>query len=616
SCFTLFADFGLSGLGVREIARHKKETDSYGTNILIFQVFFTLLLIILLGVLLLFMPISYTLKVITFFFGLGLIPLALDMSYIFQAHQKMEYVLVGKAINQGAYLILGLILITFFKNVVFVPISALISGVGGAIITYVILKKIVNFKLKKPHTKIFKVLVIAAIPFVAAEILVQVYRNIDIVMLQFIRDTNEVGYYSSGYKIVNSIILFISLVSVSFFPLISYYFKHDKKQFKQSILLFSQTTGLLSIPLAIGGIIYARQILTLLYGNQLLAGTDVFKVLLLLLIVIPFRLLVLSTIIAADKQHHYMISSAIATIINVILNIILIPRYGMIGAGIAIVVTETVVGTYLVFNCFKLFDYSSDILKKYFLKPTIAAIIMFLIAFKVPNIFVGIPLATLIYFAALYVIKGIPENLKIDDDFDPATLEQQPWFQTDQLATASVEPATPTANPTDISLIDRSDSQSTVSGEEEMPAPRADPIPSTSEMREDESSTIPTISQQEDEPSFFFAPDDEEADMDLPEWLKSLGAETMEPEQEPELQELSALSSTPKAQQPQQFDSWTEQIDRTLSEADGQQWATLEQLENDLLSQGLIAVQPGSLSTIAQETSLSSALAQLGNSSP
>src|SRR5207247_7202698 len=134
----------------------------------------------------------------------------------------------------------------------------------------------------------------------------------------------------------NSIILFISLVSASFFPLISYHFKHDKRQFKQSILLFAQTTGLLSIPLAIGGIIYARQILTLLYGSQLLAGTDVFKVLLLLVIVSPFRFLVLSIIIASDKQNHYMVSGAIATIINVILNITLISRYAMIGAGIAI----------------------------------------------------------------------------------------------------------------------------------------------------------------------------------------------------------------------------------------------------------------------------------------
>ena len=171
---------------------------------------------------------------------------------------------------------------------------------------------------------------------------------------------------------------------------------------------------------------YARQILMLLYGSQLVAGTDAFKVLLLLVRVIPFRLLVLSIIIAADKQNHYMISAAIGAMINVILNFILIPRYGMIGAGIAIVVTETVAGIYLVFNCFKLLDYSNDILKKYFLKPTIAAIIMFLIAFTMPNIFVGIPLAALVYFAALYAIKGIPENL-VASPFSIVKLTRDSW---------------------------------------------------------------------------------------------------------------------------------------------------------------------------------------------
>src|SRR5438067_875208 len=186
--FSFFADFGLTTLGVREIARHKKEADSYGTNILLFQVLFALLLLILLGMLLLFMPISNTLKVITFFYGLGLIPLALDMSYIFQAYEKMEYVLVGRAVSQAAYLILGLALITLFKNVVFVPIAVLISGVGGAIVTYMLLKKLINFKLRKPDPKIFKLLIIAAIPFFVSEILVQIYRNIDIIMIQFIKN--------------------------------------------------------------------------------------------------------------------------------------------------------------------------------------------------------------------------------------------------------------------------------------------------------------------------------------------------------------------------------------------------------------------------------------------
>ncbi len=426
SFFIFFADFGLTTLGIREIARHKQDTETYGTNILVFQVLFSLLLIMLLGVFLLFMPLSYTLKVITFLYGLVLIPLALDMSYIFQAYEKMEFVLVGKTINQGVYLILGLALIILFKNVVFIPIAVFVSGIGGAIVTYVLLKKIVHFKLKKPDPKLFKLLVIAAIPFVTSEILIMIYRNIDIVMLQLTKGTDEVAYYSSGYKIVNTIIIVIAFIPDAFFPLIVYNFKHDEKQFKQHILLFSQTAGLLSIPLAIGGIIYARQILMLLYGSQLLAGTDAFKVLLLLVIIIPFKLLVASIIIATDKQNHYMISGAIGAIVNVLLNIILIPRYGMIGAGIAIVVTETAAGIYLMFNCFKLLDYSSDVLKKYFLKPALAVIIMLLVAIKVPNIFIGIPLAAFGYFATLYLIKGFPENL-IASPFSIVKLTRDNW---------------------------------------------------------------------------------------------------------------------------------------------------------------------------------------------
>src|SRR5260370_4004468 len=308
--------------------------------------------------------------------------------------------------------------------------------------------------------KVFKSLIVTAIPFVISEILIQIYRNVDIVMLQFTRSTNEIGYYSSGYKIVNSVILIISLLSSSFFPLISFYFKHDKNQFKQSLLLFSQMTGLVSIPIATGAIIYARQILAFLYGNQLLAGTDAFKVLLLLVIVNPFRLVIISIIVAADKQKHYVISGIIGTITNVTLNSILIPKYGMIGAGIAIVVTESAVGVYLLAECFRLFNYSINIIKNYFIKPTIAAIFMSLVAFKVPDMFVGIPLAALVYFVVLFLIKGLPEN--IHNRFNLAIFKQRVPLQSDQLASDSVVSAMTTVKLPVVKLpgiisVDRSD---------------------------------------------------------------------------------------------------------------------------------------------------------------
>ncbi len=53
--------------------------------------------------------------------------------------------------------------------------------------------------------------------------------------------------------------------------------------------------------------------------------------------------------------------------------------------------------------------------------------------------------------------------------------------------------------------------------------------------------------------------------------------------------------------------------DQTLSEADEQRLATLEHLESDLRSQGFVPLQPGTLSTIAQQPTLSSAFAELSN---
>ena len=98
--------------------------------------------------------------------------------------------------------------------------------------------------------------------------------------------------------------------------------------------------------------------------------------------------------------------------------------------------------------------------------------------------------------------------------------------------------------------------------------------------------------------------------MQWPEWLKSLGAETLETHPEPE----SAAAAVDLEPEPSlEFQSWTEQLDQTFSEAEQEQMATIEHLDNDLLSQGFVPLQPGTLNTFAEEPSLSSALAELGN---
>jgi tetratricopeptide (TPR) repeat protein len=234
---------------------------------------------------------------------------------------------------------------------------------------------------------------------------------------------------------------------------------------------------------------------------------------------------------------------------------------------------------------------------------------------------------------------------EIDDDFDPALLEQQPWFQADQPATptpgsenvssylnniGSIDSWTSEGQPADVptppawlDMLTKGDRQlsGSIPAQSIQPPileepitpvfsaqPQVESISSPQKSYEKDFSIHSSPSQKEEEASFFFATEDDDLDREWPEWLKSLGAETIE--SEPESEVAPTVSET---QQPVPFQSWTDQIDQTLSEADKQKLATLEYLENDLRAQGFVPLQPGTLSTIAQEPTLSSALAQLGN---
>lgn len=246
-------------------------------------------------------------------------------------------------------------------------------------------------------------------------------------------------------------------------------------------------------------------------------------------------------------------------------------------------------------------------------------------------------------------LDHIKSSTTFDDDFDSALLEKQPWFQAEHLQTTHSEQDTAYTNLDNREDAESLHSWSSETQEVDFPTPPAwlDVLtkfdwqqgdakspPSTRSQDLKTSNENKTYSQtyaepehaapklwQEDlnarsegyiaeEPAFFFTADESNSEMEWPEWLKSLGAETLESHPEPE-STAPALDLEPD--QSFQFQSWTEQPDKTFSEAEQEQIASLEHLNNELLSQGFAPLQPGTLNTIAEEHSLSSALAELGN---
>ena len=244
-------------------------------------------------------------------------------------------------------------------------------------------------------------------------------------------------------------------------------------------------------------------------------------------------------------------------------------------------------------------------------------------------------------------LDQIKSSPTFDDDFDPAILEKQPWFQAEHPQTTHSELDTAYVFPGNVESAESLHSWSSETQEEAFPTPPAwldaltkferqpgDPISTPSvglqELAPSNENVALSQTQAEtelasaklwegninaqsdayvaEEPAFFYTTEENKSELEWPEWLKSLGAETMEVQPEPA---EAAVDLEPE--QSFEFQSWTEQLDQTFTEAEQAQMATLEHLDTDLLSKGFVPLQPGTLNTFAEEPSLSSALAQLGN---
>src|SRR3989344_5831389 len=96
----------------------------------------------------------------------------------------------------------------------------------------------------------------------------------------------------------------------------------------------------IAVPTAVGGIILAKPIIELLYGGEYLPGTLTLQILMGTILVAYPGAIVGNSVIAYDAQKKVAIYALAASLGNVLLNALLIPRYGISGAATATLMVQ------------------------------------------------------------------------------------------------------------------------------------------------------------------------------------------------------------------------------------------------------------------------------------
>jgi O-antigen/teichoic acid export membrane protein len=235
--------------------------------------------------------------------------------------------------------------------------------------------------------------------------LIKVYYTFDTVMLGFMKGDIVVGWYNAAYKIVLLFVGFANLFGAAIFPVLSRSHKESIDQLKRLVLQFSRLTILFGLPIAVGGTIMSNQAIQLVYGSAYHNSILPLQLLIWSVFTVYLNCSFAFCLLSCDRQKDYMYSVLAGALTNLVLNFALIPKYGMLGAGIATITCEVVVLGFILF-------YSMRVIRvfpgTFLLKALGASVIMGVVL----HLFqVGLAIRLLagisIYLAAMVTLRGI-----------------------------------------------------------------------------------------------------------------------------------------------------------------------------------------------------------------
>lgn len=403
SYFSLFAQLGIPTYGIRVCAKvrdnREKLTHTVQELLIINVVMSVIAYAALIGSILL-IPRLKQEKTLLAIISFTLFFNAIGMEWLYKALEQYTYITIRSIIFKFIALLAMFILIHQQSDyVIYGGISIFASSASNIFNfihsrKYVSLKPIGNYRIKK-HLK--KIMV-----FFAMSCATTIYTNLDTVMLGFMTSNIDVGYYNAAIKIKTILVSVVTSLGVVLLPRASYYVEHNmKEEFYRITKKAINFVFIVSIPMMIYFELYAKQ------GIFFLSGAAYEGAILPMQIIMPTILLIgltnimgIQMLVPLGREQTVLYSEIAGCIMDVILNLLLIPKMSSAGAAVGTLIAECAVW---IVQFITLKDIVIDAYKKVnYVSITFACIFASLICFPIRHInisnFLSLFISAIVFF--------------------------------------------------------------------------------------------------------------------------------------------------------------------------------------------------------------------------
>ena len=293
-------------------------------------------------------------------------------------------------------------------------------GVFGAIISLLAVKVIVftagflvvrrEVRIAKPSIAVLKPYLGFSLPLLPFTLCVWVVDLSDRYVIGYFMNVESVGIYSVAYGLGIIVAFFYAPLAPVLLPTITDLYENNKVQELKNHLKYSLKFFLMfAIPSFFGLSTLSKSILTALTTPEFVKGYLIVSIIALGTILQRSSWIFSDVLMLFKKTKTVALIYGFSALINMVMNVILVPIIGILGAAIATLITFTFLLLITSNISYKRLPFDIDL--KFVIKSIISAIIMSLLLLNLNttgaiNIIISVGVATIAYFGVLILLRG------------------------------------------------------------------------------------------------------------------------------------------------------------------------------------------------------------------
>lgn len=407
--FAIFSDMGMATYATREIAQDKSKTAFLTWNTILFRVVLSFVAIPLIT--LVAIKLGYSQETVL---GILVASSALILHAVYgpvnnlvRGYERMDLRGASQVVERVVFVLFGTVVLLYGLNFIWLIVGTQISVIAAAIVGIFFVVRYIGWFRFEVSPNRWGELLVASLPFGIITLTMMVADRIDTIILSLWTEDIVVGWYNAAYGFMINLLFFSDTLNGALGPTLARTYSGSKQAVVQVYQTSFRLLFVVSLPIAVGGTILADKIIPLLYTEEFLPAVPAFQVLIWALPLVSLHKLCSAMATASHQEKDQARIRVAAALVNIAINFVAIPRYGLMGAAVVTVLTELMVFVLmfrLVNNQFKLQSGLKIIVKPILAVGSMAVVVLLGHSY---NLFLVIGSGALVYGLALLATKAI-----------------------------------------------------------------------------------------------------------------------------------------------------------------------------------------------------------------